>query len=120
VIRLFKVHYPLRGLILLAGEALIVWTSFVLGTMLQNREDSWLLLNVEHGYLKILAVTGVVLLFSYWFDLYDSTSLGAKWDQTLRLLLVLGFVALLILAAWVSSIPALCRETGPRWQDSSF
>ncbi|MGD0164578.1 MAG: sugar transferase [Candidatus Sulfotelmatobacter sp.] len=98
MIRLFKVHYPLRGLILLAGEALIVWTSFVLGTMLQNREDSWLLLNVEHGYLKILAVTGVVLLFSYWFDLYDSTNLGAKWDQTLRLLLVLGFVALILAA----------------------
>ena len=98
MIRLFKVHYPLRGLILLAGEALIVWTSFVLGTMLQNGEDSWLLLNVEHGYLKILAVTGVVLLFSYWFDLYDSTSLGAKWDQTLRLLLVLGFVALILAA----------------------
>jgi sugar transferase (PEP-CTERM system associated) len=98
VIRLFKVHYPLRALVLLVGEALIVWTSFVLGTMVQNREDSWLLLNVEHGYLKILAVTGVVLLFSYWFDLYDSSSLGAKWDQTLRLLLVLGFVALILAA----------------------
>lgn len=98
MIRLFKVHYPLRALVLLVGEALIVWTSFVLGTMVQNREDSWLLLNVEHGYLKILAVTGVVLLFSYWFDLYDSSSLGAKWDQTLRLLLVLGFVALILAA----------------------
>jgi sugar transferase (PEP-CTERM system associated) len=98
VIRLFKVYYPLRALVLLVGEGLIVWTSFVLGTMLQNREDSWLLLNVEHGYLKILAVTGVVLLFSYWFDLYDSSSLGAKWDQVLRLLLVLGFLALILAA----------------------
>jgi sugar transferase (PEP-CTERM system associated) len=94
VIRLFKVHYPLRALVLLVGEALIVWTSFVLGTMWQNREDSWLLLNVEHGYLKIFAITGIVLLFSHWFDLYDSSRLGAKWDQILRLLLVLGFVAL--------------------------
>jgi sugar transferase (PEP-CTERM system associated) len=66
--------------------------------MLQNREDSWLLLNVEYGYLKILAVTGVVLLFSHWFDLYDSSSLGAKWDQIFRLLLVLGFVALVLSA----------------------
>jgi sugar transferase (PEP-CTERM system associated) len=99
VIRLFKVYYPLRSLVLLVGEGLIVWTSFVLGTMLQNREDSWLLLNVEYGYVKILIVTGVVLLFSYWFDLYDSASLGAKWDQTFRLLLVLGFVALALAAA---------------------
>jgi sugar transferase (PEP-CTERM system associated) len=98
VIRLFKVYYPLRSLVLLVGEGLIVWTSFVLGTMLQNREDSWLLLNVEYGYVKILAVTGVVLLFSHWFDLYDSASLGAKWDQTFRLLLVLGFIALALAA----------------------
>jgi sugar transferase (PEP-CTERM system associated) len=98
VIRLFKVYYPLRTLILLLGEALIVWISFVLGTMLQNREDSWLLLNVDYGYVKILAVTGVVLLLSHWFDLYDSSHLGEKWDQTFRLLLVLGFVALTLSA----------------------
>ena len=98
MIRLFKVYYPLRTLVLLVGEALIVWTSFVLGTMLQNREDSWLLLNVDYGYVKILAVTGVVLLFSHWFDLYDSSNLGEKWDQVFRLLLVLGFVALALSA----------------------
>jgi len=38
VIRLFKVHYPLRTLILLAGEAVIVWSSLVLGV----RAASWL------------------------------------------------------------------------------
>ena len=98
MIRLFKVYYPLRTLILLVGEAMIVWLSFVTGMMLQNREDSWLLLNVENGYIKILAVTCVVLLFSHWFDLYDSSNLGAKWDQIFRLLLVLGFVALALSA----------------------
>jgi sugar transferase (PEP-CTERM system associated) len=98
VIRLFKVYYPLRTLILLVGEAMIVWLSFVLGTMLQNREESWLLLNVENGYVKILAVTAIVLLFSHWFDLYDPSNLGAKWDQIFRVLLVLGFVALALSA----------------------
>jgi sugar transferase (PEP-CTERM system associated) len=98
LIRLFKIHYPLRTLVLLVGEGLIVWSSFVLGTMLQNREDSWILLNVENGYLKILAVTGVVLLLSHWFDLYDSTNLGAKWEQIFRLLLVLGVLALALSA----------------------
>ena len=98
MIRLFKVYYPLRTLVLLVGEAMIVWLSFVMGTMLQNREDSWLLLNVENGYVKILAVTCVVLLFSHWFDLYDSSNLGAKWDQIFRLLLVLGCVALALSA----------------------
>jgi sugar transferase (PEP-CTERM system associated) len=95
VIRLFKVYYPLRTLVLLAGEALIVWVSFVLGTMWQN-QDSWLLLNVEGGYFKILGVTGVVLLFSHWLDLYNSSNLGEKWEQVFRLLLVLGVVALVL------------------------
>jgi sugar transferase (PEP-CTERM system associated) len=94
VIRLFKVYYPLRTLVLLAGEALIIWLSFVVGTLLRNQDDSWLLLNVEGGYIKILMVTGIVLLLSHWFDLYDSSNVGAKWEQTFRMLLVLGLVAL--------------------------
>ncbi len=94
MIRLFRVYYPLRALVLLAVEALIVWLSFVVGTTLQNQENWWLLLNVEGGYLKILGVTGFVLLFSHWLDLYDTSVLGAKWDQVFRILLVLGFVAL--------------------------
>jgi sugar transferase (PEP-CTERM system associated) len=97
VIRLFKVYYPLRTLVLLAGEALIVWVSFVLGTMLRN-QDSWLLLNVEGGYIKILVVTGAVLLLSHWLDLYDSSSASKSWEQSLRILMVLGFVALTLSA----------------------
>ncbi len=98
MIRLFKVYYPLRTLVLLAGEALIIWLSFVVGTLLRNQDDSWLLLNVEGGYLKILIVTGIVLLLSHWFDLYDSSSVGANWQQTFRMLLVLGLVALALSA----------------------
>ena len=98
MIRLFNVYYPIRTLILLAGEALIVWTSFLLGTMLQFREDSYLVLNFEYGYYKILMVTAVVLLFSHWFDLYDPSSFNAKWEQVFRLLLVLGLVALALAA----------------------
>lgn len=96
MIRLFKVYYPLRTLVLLAGEALIVWFSFIGGAMLQNRDDTWLVLNVENGYLKILAVTAAVLLLSHWFDLYDTTSVSDKWEQAFRLLLVLGFVSLVL------------------------
>src|SRR5437879_798097 len=100
VIRLFKVYYPLRTLVLLAGEALIAWLSFVLGmkvNQMWNQEDSLLINNqllIENGYLKILALTGIVLLLSHGFDLYDSSQIGAKLEQTFRLLLVLGLVAL--------------------------
>lgn len=94
MIRLFRVYYPLRALVLLAVEALIVYVSFVLATILQNRETWWLLLNVEDGYVKILGVTVMVLLLSHWLDLYNTSQLGAKWDQVFRLLFVLGFVTL--------------------------
>jgi sugar transferase (PEP-CTERM system associated) len=101
VIRLFKVYYPLRTLVLLVGEALAVWMSFLLATLWRSR-DSWLLLNVDGGYLqvlsdlgpKILIVTTAVLLLSHWFDLYDASSLGEKWEHAFRLLLVLGVVAI--------------------------
>jgi sugar transferase (PEP-CTERM system associated) len=101
VIRLFKVYYPLRALILLVSEALIVWFSLALGiwaaswlsevgvlepTLLQNRDPLI--------YLRILAVTGIVLLFSHLFDRYDSSSLGAKWDLVVPLLQALGSGAL--------------------------
>ncbi|HXW89072.1 MAG TPA: TIGR03013 family XrtA/PEP-CTERM system glycosyltransferase [Terriglobales bacterium] len=92
MIRLFKVYYPLRTLVLLTVEALLVWFSFVLGTRVQN-EDWWLLLNVEGGYVKILGLTAFVLLLSHWLDLYDSAGFSARWDLAFRILLVLGFVA---------------------------
>lgn len=98
MIRLFNVYYPIRTLILLVGEALIVWTSFLLGTVLQFREDSYLVLNFEYGYYKILVVTLIVLVFSHWFDLYEPSSVNARWDQIFRLLLVLGLVALALAA----------------------
>ena len=100
MIRLFKVYYPLRTLVLLTVETLIVWVSFVLGTMVRSRED-WLLqlsneLFIESGFLKILVVTAIVLVISHGLDLYDSSRLDAKWEQLFRLLLVLGMVALVL------------------------
>lgn len=100
MIRLFNVYYPVRTLVLLVVEALIVWLSFVAGTRLQS-QDWWLVLNVDGGYLKILAVTGIVLLLSHWFDLYDSSKFDAQWEQSFRILLVLGVVAFSLAAAGV-------------------
>ena len=66
---------------------------------------------------KILVVTGVVLLFSHWFDLYDSASLSAKWEQAFRLLLVLGFVALILAA--VGFVYPVVPGNGSALADSS-
>jgi sugar transferase (PEP-CTERM system associated) len=106
VIRLFNVYYPVRTLVLLVGEALIVGCSFVLGTF-WNTDNPLLFRNalfIEGGYLRILALTGIVLLLSHGFDLYDSSQIEAKLDQAFRLLFVLGLVAL-VLAAVVKIFP---------------
>ncbi len=104
MIRLFKVYYPVRTVVLLAGEAVIVLSSFLLGTLLNLRlsspEYDWLRLNnelfIEDGYLRILGLTGIVLLLSHGFDLYDSTQLNARLEQAFRLLFVLGLLALML------------------------
>lgn len=106
MIRLFNVYYPVRTLVLLLGEALVVGLSFLLGTMVTV--ESMLRLNntlfIERGYLRILALTAVVLLLSHAFDLYDSSKIEQKLDQAFRILFVLGFVAL-ILGAIIYKFP---------------
>jgi len=61
LIRIFNVYYPVRTLILLAVEAGIVLSSFLLGTWLRFGEDSSLVLNFEGGYYKIFIFTGLFL-----------------------------------------------------------
>ena len=96
MIRLFNVYYPIRTLVLLIGEALIVWTSFLLGAVYELREDSYLVLNYEGGYLKILGVTVLVLLCSHWLDLYDTARLNTKGELYFRLLMVPGVLAFIL------------------------
>ncbi len=96
MIRLFNVYYPIRTLVLVIGEALIVWTSFLLGAVYELREDSYLVLNYEGGYLKILGVTVLVLLCSHGLDLYDTARLNTKGELYFRLLMVLGVLAFIL------------------------
>jgi sugar transferase (PEP-CTERM system associated) len=98
MIRLFNVYYPVRTLVLLIVEALVVGLSFLLTIWWQNQETSWILLNVEGGYWKIVGVTAIVLMLSHGLDLYDSSSTGEKWDQIFRLFTVLGLVAFVLAA----------------------
>jgi len=96
VIRLFNVYYPIRTLVLLGGEALLVWTSFLVAAVVRHPEDSYVMLNYEGGYLKILAGTVSVLVFSHLFDLYEPARWSARGELYFRLLLVPGILALAI------------------------
>jgi sugar transferase (PEP-CTERM system associated) len=85
-------------MILLVGEAIIVWVSLLTGTILHYREDSYVVLNIDYGYYKILVITVVVLLCSHWFDLYRLNRFDERGGVYSRVLFVPGVVALILAA----------------------
>ena len=96
MIRLFNVYYPVRTLVLLIGEALIVLASFLLGAWYGLGQDTYLVLYFEDGFYKIFAVTALVLLCSHWLDLYDTARLNTKGELYFRLLMVPGVLAFIL------------------------
>jgi sugar transferase (PEP-CTERM system associated) len=98
MIRLFNVYYPTRTIVLLLCEALIVGGSFLLAAVLMLGPDTYLVLNYEYGALKIIGLTVLTLLCSYYFDLYEPQRISARWEIYFRLLLVLGFLSFLLSA----------------------
>jgi len=98
MVRLFHVYYPVRTLVLLTCEAVIVGSSLLIALVLRLGQDSVLVLNYEAGWIKILGVTLVALLCSHYFDLYAPQRLGSEAEVYFRLLLVLGFLSFFLAA----------------------
>jgi len=96
LIRLFNVYIPVRTLVLLIGEALIVLASFLLGAWYGLGQDTYLVLYFENGLYKIFGVTALVLLCSHWLDLYDTARLNTKGELYFRLLMVPGVLAFIL------------------------
>src|SRR5262249_3674371 len=61
--------------------------------------------------MKMVVVTGLVLLCSYWFDLYDTARLNTKGELYFRLLMVPALFAF-ILAAVSYEWPDFLRGSG--------
>jgi sugar transferase (PEP-CTERM system associated) len=94
LIRSVHGHYSIRTLILVATQALLVLSALTLAILIHFGDDSFLVLNFEYGYYKILAVLAFVMLFSYWLDLYDVAPFQTKGEHYSRLLIVPGLVAI--------------------------
>jgi sugar transferase (PEP-CTERM system associated) len=104
MIRLFNVYYPTRTLMLLLCEALLVGGSFLLATTYLIGPDSYIALIYENGIFKILGITVLTLLLSYYFDLYEPQRISGRWEIYFRLLLVLSVLSF-VLAGLVYLIP---------------
>ncbi|HEX4153993.1 MAG TPA: TIGR03013 family XrtA/PEP-CTERM system glycosyltransferase [Acidobacteriaceae bacterium] len=96
MIRFFNVYYPTRTIILILCEALIVYGSFVLASVLLLGPSTMDVLADRHGVVKIGALTVLTILCAYYFDLYEPQQLSAPWEIYFRLLLVIGCLSLLL------------------------
>jgi len=101
VIRLFNTYYPIRALVLVMGEAIMIFVSLLLGIIVRFREDSYLVLNFEYGYVKILIVTTLALLLLHAFDLYDPVRFDPRAELYVQLVVVLGWLTLALALAGV-------------------
>ncbi|MGC1651726.1 MAG: polyprenyl glycosylphosphotransferase, partial [Candidatus Sulfotelmatobacter sp.] len=87
MIRLFKVYYPIRKAVLLTVEAMAVYASLLLGTVLWYGANSSVVLEFDYGYYKLLALAVVAVVFCHWLDLYDSAHFDSKGEVHFRLLM---------------------------------
>jgi sugar transferase (PEP-CTERM system associated) len=96
VVRLFSVYYPVRTLILVLGEILIVCASFFAAAFIRLGRDSVLVLGLENGICKVLLITAVAVLCFYYFDLYDSQRVPSGGETFFRIFVVLGVLSFLL------------------------
>ncbi len=96
MVRLFNVYYPTRTIVLLLCEAIIVSSSFLAAAALVLGPDTYLAMNYEMGAQKIVALTVLTILCSYYFDLYAPQRIPYRWEIHFRLLLVLGSLSFLL------------------------
>lgn len=106
MVKVFHVYYPIRTLALLGCEALATLLAFRVAVLLRMGSDSYLALNYEAGWVKIITVTLIALLCSYYFDLYAPQRLTSPAEVYFRVLMALGlFAALLAFVGYL--FPAL-------------
>lgn len=98
MVRLFSVYYPVRTLILVLGEMLIVCASFLAAAVIRLGRDSVLVLGFENGIYKVLLITAVALLCFYYFDLYDSQRVPSGGETFFRIFVVLGILSFVLAA----------------------
>jgi hypothetical protein len=91
MVRLFHAYFPTRTLLLCMSELLLVLVSMIIGTVVSTGiADADLALMYEGGLMKIALVTGVVFVWMYYFDLYDTNVLGNRREVFTRITQVFG------------------------------
>ncbi|MGB2633579.1 MAG: exopolysaccharide biosynthesis polyprenyl glycosylphosphotransferase [Candidatus Acidiferrum sp.] len=112
MIRLLHASFPTRTIFLGVTEAGVVLFAFIVATMARlGTSDTFLMLNYEQGFRKIIVVAAAFLVCMYYFDLYDFPILSNHREALTRLIQVFGTVCIL-LAALYYVYPRLELERG--------
>jgi sugar transferase (PEP-CTERM system associated) len=99
LIRLLHVYYPTRTVLLLLCELALVSGCFFLATWLLLGPDAYIALFYDYGLEKIGAITLLVVILSYYFDLYEPQIVSLPVEIYFRLLLVVAFTCFILGAA---------------------
>jgi sugar transferase (PEP-CTERM system associated) len=91
---------------LLFCEAFLVAGVLLLTATYQIGPDTYIALIYENGILKIMGITTLTLLLSYYFDLYEPQRISGGWEIYFRLLLVLS-VLCFVLGAVIFVYPGI-------------
>ena len=106
MIRFLNVYYPTRTVVLLLCEALLVGACFLVACVALMGQDTYLGLIYEQGLLKISGLTVLIVVLSYYFDLYEPQIVSVPFEIYFRILLVLGF-SCFILASILFFVPEM-------------
>ena len=93
MIRLLSAYFPARTLFLGISEACLVTLAFEAAIIARaGIGTAGLIMNYQHGSLKILVMVASVIVSMYYFDLYDSSILGNRREMLIRLIQAVGIV----------------------------
>jgi sugar transferase (PEP-CTERM system associated) len=91
LIRFLNTHFPTRTFVLGITEGCLVCLAFVASVLVRlGTEDGGAMLTDQRGFLKILFVTVAFVTCMYYFDLYESATLGNPREVLVRLIQALG------------------------------
>ena len=96
MVRLFKVYFPVRTLVLAFSEALLIVASMATVIFAKLGSDAGSLFVYEKAYTKIAILTAVGILCMYYNDLYDSLVLSNWREAMARLIQALGALCLVM------------------------
>jgi sugar transferase (PEP-CTERM system associated) len=93
MIRLLHAYFPARTFFLGVSEACLVSLAFLTATLARvGAGGAGRVLNYQHGSLKILVMSGAIIVCMHYFDLYDTSVLSNRREVRIRLIQALGTV----------------------------